>query len=213
MVKQRPRHRPAFDQGLIHGEHVGAPLRLVGHQGAGRVQDAGRDQPAGAGLQAIRLAVVEDAVVALVPAFQAAADVVLGRAGLQAEEGVGEVIADGVQLGWKIIRLRFTLLADQGRLRVVLVHVVGDRPQIVEELAVDRPALVLVPKRGANQLLAFEADGVAERERPLAAVDDVAQALVRRGPFVGGRRWSKRTSVRRCRRGGRRGHKCLAGPA
>ena len=92
--QQLPRHRPALDQRLIHAEHVGAPLRLVGHQRAGGVQDAGRHQPAGAGLQPIGLAEVEDAVVALVPAFQAAADVVLGRARLQAEEGVGEVVAE-----------------------------------------------------------------------------------------------------------------------
>ena len=109
------------------------------------------------GLQAIRLAIVEDAVVALVPALQAAADVVLGRARLQAEEGVGEVVADGVELRREIVRLRLTLLTDQRRLLVALVHVVRDRPQVVEELAVDRPALVLVPDRRADQRRAFAA--------------------------------------------------------
>ena len=121
---------------------------------------------------------IEDAVVALVPVLQAAHDVVLRRAGFEAEEGVGEIVADGVELRWKVIRLRFALLPDLGRLRVVLVHVVRDRPQVVEELAVDRPALVLLPDGLADQRCPFELDGVLEREDALAAVDDVAQPLV-----------------------------------
>ena len=190
-----------------------APLRLVGDQRSRSVQDARRHQPAGARLQAIGLAVVEDAVVALVPALQAAADVLLGRAGLQAEEGVGEVVADGVQLRWKIVRLRFTLLTDEGGLRVALVHVMRDRPEVVEELAVDGPALIAVPDGRADQSRPLGGHGVAQGEGALALVDDVAEAFVRRGALVGGRASSRRTSVRRCRRGGRRGRKRPAGPA
>ena len=144
--EQAPRHGPAFDHRLVHAEDVGAPLRLVGDERAGGVQDAGRHEPAGAGLEAIRLAEVEDAVVALVPAFEAAANVLLRRAGLQAEEGVGEVVADGVELRRKVVGLGLALLADQRGLGVVLVHVVRDRPHVVEELAVHRPAAVLRPR-------------------------------------------------------------------
>ena len=49
--EQVPGHRAAFHQRLEHGEHVGVDLRLVGDQRARRVQDAGVDLPAGAGLQ------------------------------------------------------------------------------------------------------------------------------------------------------------------
>ena len=70
--EQVPGDAAALDHRLVHAEDVGAPLRLVGHERAGGVEDARGDQPAGAGLEAVRLGVVEDAVVALVPALQAA---------------------------------------------------------------------------------------------------------------------------------------------
>ena len=72
--QQRPGHFAPFDQRLEHAEHVGSPLRLVGAKRAGRVQHAGRNQPAGAALQAIGLRQIENAVVPLVPVFQALAE-------------------------------------------------------------------------------------------------------------------------------------------
>ena len=111
--QQRPGHFAAFDQRLVHAEHVGAPLRLVGTHRAGGVQHAGGDHPAGAGLQAIGLREVEDAVVALVPVFQAAADVGLGGARLQAHERVVEVVLGGVQLRREVVALGLALLAGQ----------------------------------------------------------------------------------------------------
>ena len=54
------------------------------------------------------------------------------------------------------------------------------------------------------RLRPFSADGVAQREGLLAVVDDVAEPLVAARALVGGRAWSRRTSVRRCRRGWRR---------
>ena len=163
-------------------------LRLVGDKRAGRVQDAGRHQPAGARLEAVRLGEVQDAVVALVPVGEALADVGLGRARLEAEERVGEVVADRVELRREVVRLRLALLADLGGLGAVLVHVVGDRPHVVEELAVDRPALVLRPDRRADEALALDLDGLAEGEGALALVYDVTQPLVGGGVFVGGHR-------------------------
>src|SRR5207302_9803718 len=66
-------------------------------------------------------------------------------------------------------------------------HVVGYGPQVVEELAVDRPAMVALPERRANHLLAKMADGLAQGEGTLAAIDDVAEPLVPGGALVGGR--------------------------
>src|SRR5262249_29624079 len=142
----------------------------------------------GAGMEPIGLAEVEDAVVAFVPALQAATDVGLGRAGLQAEKRVGEVVAGGVELRWKIIRFRFTLLTYQPGLFVALVHVVRDRAQVVEKLTVNGPALILVPDRRTYQARAVQADGVLEGEGLLAVINDVAEAFVFRSALVGGRR-------------------------
>jgi len=124
------------------------------------VQDAGRHEPAGAGLETVGLAVVEDAVIALAPALEAAAEVFLRGPGLETEERVREVVADGVQLGWKIIGLGFTLLSHQCSLGIALVHVVRDGAEVVEELAVNRPALILFPNCRTHRLRPIERDGV-----------------------------------------------------
>ncbi len=143
--QERPGHFAAFDQRLVHAENVAAPLRLVGAQRTGRVQHARRDEPAGARLEAVGAAEVEDAVVALVPILQAAADVGLGRARFQAHERVGEVVADVVVLRREIVGLGLALLPDKGGLFGILVHVVRDGPHVVEELGIDGPLLVLAP--------------------------------------------------------------------
>src|SRR5260370_18935004 len=93
-----------------------------------------------------------------------------------------------VKLGWKIIRFWFTLLFDEGRLLVVLVHVVRDRPEIVEELAVNGPTLVLSPNVRSNQVLFLGRDCLAQCEHPFTIMNNITQALVRRRAFVGGNR-------------------------
>src|SRR5437016_12469673 len=87
------------------------------------MQNAGGDQPAGAGLEAVGLAEIEDAIVSFIPALQAAANIGLGCARLQAEKSVGEVVADRIELRREIIRLRFSLLTHERRLSVILMHV------------------------------------------------------------------------------------------
>ena len=124
-------------------EHVGVHLRLVGDQRTGRVQNAGVDLPPAAGLQLVRARVVEDAVVALVPALQAAAHVVARGAGVEAHEGVGKIVVLEVVLRREIVGLGLALLADARGELVVLVHVVRNRAEIVEELAEQVPAAVL----------------------------------------------------------------------
>ena len=88
--QQLPGHAPAFDHRLVHAEDVRTPLRLISQQRARGVEDARRDQPAGAGLETISLGVVEDPVIALVPPFEAAMNVGLGRARLESHERVRE---------------------------------------------------------------------------------------------------------------------------
>ncbi len=93
-----------------------------------------------------------------------------------------------VQLGWKKIRFWFTLLTNQGRLRIVLVHVVRNGAQVIEKFAVHGPALVFLPDLGADQHLSRLGDRLPQRERRLAIVDDVAKPFVPGSAFVGGGR-------------------------
>ena len=204
--EQAPRHRPALDHRLIHGEDVGAPLRLVGHQRAGRVQHARRHQPAGARLQAIRLAVVEDAVVALVPVVEAAARCrpwscpAPGRRRCRGSCCRGR--SAGVENNttpvypaarpWPPARCSGACGAGSGR---------GCRRTCC------RPASACTCSRWPAPTSCAPSRSTASLSvnDPLAVVDDVAQAFVRRRASRWRPAWSRRTSVRRCRRDGRRG--------
>ena len=148
------------------------------------MQHSGRHHPAGARLEAVGLREIEDAVVALVPVLQAAADIGLGRARLQPEERVVEMVLRGVQLRREVVALRLALLAGQRGMLALLVHVVRDRAHVVEELRVDGPAAILVEHRLADEPGAGLGHGVAEQES-LALEDGVAQPLVGRAVVVG----------------------------
>jgi hypothetical protein len=87
----------------------------------------------------------------------------------------------------EIVALGLALLLHQRGLLARLVHVVRDGAHVVEELRVHRPLLVLVPDRVADDLPAQLTDRVGQRQ-PSAAVDDVAESLVRRAVVVGGGR-------------------------
>jgi hypothetical protein len=83
LTSRIPRHGAAFDQRLIHREDVGIDLRLVGHQRAGGVQNAGIDLPSGAGFEFVGAGEIENFVIAFVPLFETAADVVLRGPGFR----------------------------------------------------------------------------------------------------------------------------------
>src|SRR5207302_2103943 len=68
---------------------------------------------------------------------------------------------------------------------VALVHVMRNGAEIIEELAVHRPAPVTVPNRGPNQAVPFRDHGVAERKGSLAFVYHVTEPFVRRRALVG----------------------------
>jgi hypothetical protein len=98
---------------------------------------------------------------------------------------VGEVVPDGVELGREVIAFGLPLLADQGRLILVMVHVMGNRSHIVEELGVDGPALVLVPHFLPDEAGAFGHHRFQQGEA-FAIVDHVAEAFVVRAVVVAG---------------------------
>src|SRR5579871_6732155 len=108
----------------------------------------------------------------------------LGRARLQSKEGIRKVVADGVELRRKIIGFWLPLLADKSRLLVVLVHMVGNRTEVIEESAVHRPALEPFPDRGPNQARPFRGNGIAQRKGALAVMHHIAETFVRRCALI-----------------------------
>jgi hypothetical protein len=148
------------------------------------VQDARANQPAGARLQAIGLGEVEDAVVALVPILDALADLGLGGAGFEAEEGMGEIVAYVVMLRREVVGLRFAFLADELGLLGILVHVQGNWSHVVEELRVHRPLAILLPDDLADDGGAAIRDRLPQREA-FFADHAVAEALVGHAALVG----------------------------
>ena len=77
----------------------------------------------------------------------------------------------------EIVRFGLAFHADLGALLGVLVHVVGDRAHVVEELAVDGPTLVLVPQPAADHLRAVSSDQITQLEL-LAFEKNVTESLV-----------------------------------
>ncbi len=182
--EQRPGHFPPLDQGLVHSENVRSPLGLIGAERTRRVEDAGRKQPARPRLEPVGRRQVKDAVVSRIPVLEGAPDILFGRPRGQPEEGVGEVVSHIVVLGREVVGLGLAFLPDQGGLFVALMHVVGNRAHVVEELAVDRPALVLVPDRLADEFCPEFRDGILQQD-PLGPVKYVAQPLVGNPSFIG----------------------------
>lgn len=107
----------------------------------------------------------------------------LGGSRLQAEIGVREIVVNRVVLGREVVGLRFALLAHQLGLGFILVQVMRNGPQVIEELAVDRPAVEFVPQLLANQPRAFRRDGIFQGEL-VSVRNDIAQALIGGSVFV-----------------------------
>ena len=87
-----------------------------------------------------------------------------GGARLQAHERVAEVVVDVVVLRREVVAFRLALLPGQLGMLLRLMHVVRNRAHVVEELGVDRPPLVRVPHRLADQSRAGRGHGVLKRE-------------------------------------------------
>jgi hypothetical protein len=129
---------------------------------------------------------IEDAVVPLIPAFQAAADVVLGGSGLEAHERVRKVVVLEVILRREVIGFRLAPAADLLRKLVGLVHVVRDGAEVVEELAEEVPAAVFRHHGRAEKLITGGCNRLAEL-RALSMEIDVAEAFILRcaGAIIG----------------------------
>src|SRR5271165_5127939 len=81
----------------------------------------------------------------------------------KAHERVREKVPGPVELRGEIIAFRLPLAAKQGRLLLILVHVMWYRSEIIEELAINRPALVSVPQVAADDVGPEDLDRLAQR--------------------------------------------------
>ena len=139
----------------------------------------------------------QDSVVALVPVLETSPHVVLGGAGLEAHEGVWEIIFGQIVLRREVVSFRLAALAHQLSLSVALVHVMRDGPHVVEEFAEQIPAALAFHHLGAQQQIARMFDGVFQRE-----IDDSNPRARSSGPhlrLLPGRSklwWWSRTSAR-----------------
>src|SRR5262249_33942176 len=154
------------------------------------MKDAWRDKPTGSRLESVRFAVVQYEVVPLVPALQTIADVFLGGSRLETEKCIRKMVTKIVELWREIIRFWLALLADERGLRIVLVHMMRNGPEIVKKLAIHRPAAIAVPHRAANQARPFLSDRVGERYGLFAFMNDPAESFVGHSSLVC--RWSCR---------------------
>src|ERR1700730_11609829 len=99
------------------------------------MEDAGVDLPSCARFKTVGSRVKQDSVVALVPFFQATADIFFGSSRLQAHVGVGEIVLDLVVLRRKVIGFGLSLLSYELSESIALMHVVGDGSHVVKKLA------------------------------------------------------------------------------
>ncbi len=145
------------------------------------MEDAGVDLPSCAGFETVGAGMEKNSVVALVPFFQAAADICFRGTRLEAHVGVGEIVLDLVVLRRKVIGLGLSLLSDELGEGVALVHVVGDGAHVVKKLAEQIPSLLTLHYVGAEQQVSGSLDRFFEQELFPGFGPDITEALVGQG--------------------------------
>src|SRR5579859_6445668 len=130
------------------------------------------DEPVGASM-------LEDAVVALVPLFQASTDIGLGRTRFEAHVGMGKIVFHLVVLRWKVVCLRLSLLSYEPGEFVGLMQVVRDGAQVVEEFAKQIPPAFAVHHPCTKQQITGGFDGIPQKKFFAVVWLSIAQTLVR----------------------------------
>ena len=77
----------------------------------------------------------------------------------------------------EVVRLRLSFTSNEFRLLEILVHVMRDRSHVVEELGIDRPLLVFLPDRTADDLRTKLRDNIAQ-QKTLSIMNDRAESFV-----------------------------------
>ena len=180
--QQTPIDDAPFHLGLKHREDVAVDLRFVGDERTGRVQDSRIDLPSGAGLQSERPGEEKNAVIACRPLLQASPHVASGRARLESHERVRKVVFELVVLRRKIVRLGFTTSADPPGVLVALVHVMRNRPHVVEELAEQVPSALPLHHGRSDEQVARGLHRVLQQKTRAVAGPHVTEPLVGRRP-------------------------------
>ncbi len=90
-----------------------------------------------------------------------------------------------VVLGREIITFGFSLASQQRGILETLVHVMGNRTQVVEEFRIHGPATITIPDIGTDQRFAQFGNGVAQ-QKCLSLKLAKAQSLVPLAVFIGG---------------------------
>src|ERR1051326_213459 len=141
------------------------------------MQDSRVDLPAGSGLELVRFGMVQNAVVAFIPALQAAAHIVARGAGFKAHERVGKIVFLEVVLRREVVGLRFRVAIDAAGIGFALMHVMRYGPKVVEELTEQVPAAALLHHVGAKEVVAGGFDRFFKKDT-LAIEIDVAETFV-----------------------------------
>src|SRR5579859_5296234 len=151
------------------------------------MEDPRVDLPSCAGFETVGTGMEEDSVVALVPFFQAAADVFFGGTRLQAHVGVGEIVLYLVVLRRKVIGFRLSLLSYELGEGVALMHVMGDGAHVVKKFAEQIPSVFTFHYIGTEQEVPGRLDGFFEQELIPGFGPDITEPLVGPGVWSVGR--------------------------
>ena len=136
------------------------------------MQHARWNQPASARLESVGFRQIQQPIFALVPAVKTVNDILLGGAWFQPHECIWKIVPDRVHLGWEVVALGLSFLADFCRLFRVLVHVMRDRAHVVEELRIHRPFFERIPDVVTDDFALQLGHGIAQQE-PFPVVNHV----------------------------------------
>ena len=151
LPEQLLRHNRITGQRLIHGKHIRGFLRLIGAERARCVQHPRRHIPAGTRLKPVGLRNIGNLVITLRKVNQTLTHIIFGCPGGKAEKGIGKIRTVVVNLRRKIIGLGFTLLSGQCGMFITMMNMMRQRPLVIKEFGVHRPALMRTPDTLAKQ--------------------------------------------------------------
>src|SRR5262249_54260994 len=122
--------------------------------------------------------VIQNPIVAFVPVFEAANDVIFCRPRLETKKRVRKIVLNDVVLRWEVVRFRLALLSDFPGKLLALMHVVRDRSKVVKKLAEDIPSSISRQPITAEQRITGNVDGVLQQKLLPVVEMNIAQTFV-----------------------------------
>jgi ABC-type branched-subunit amino acid transport system ATPase component len=169
------------EYGLVHRVDVGGELRFIGTEAARSMEHSRRNVPARIQGELEASGEVKEPVVAFRKALQALLHLFFGRFRIEPEEGERKIPTVVILLRRKEIHFRLARLSHPRGVHVTVMHMMGKRAFVVEELGEHRPSLVLIPKPRSDELCLELIDCVTEQDPFFTRVirDDVAEPLIK----------------------------------